>query len=98
MAKGDGCAAGAGETHFEYSAGCPSGFMPLVLAGLLLYLAAFSPGLGPVPWAVNAEIFPSQARPTPLPCLYFHLRFKVLLSFQGSRFNSGFGTKRLSLD
>ncbi|CAL8471078.1 g10620 [Coccomyxa elongata] len=62
MAKGDGCAAGAGETHFEYSAGCPSGFMPLVLAGLLLYLAAFSPGLGPVPWAVNAEIFPSQVR------------------------------------
>jgi len=34
--------------------------MPAILAGLLLYLAAFSPGLGPVPWAVNAEIFPSQ--------------------------------------
>ncbi|BDA45323.1 probable inositol transporter 2 [Coccomyxa sp. Obi] len=62
MAKGDGCTAGPEEEYFENSAGCPSGFMPLVLAGLLLYLAAFSPGLGPVPWAVNAEIFPSQVR------------------------------------
>ena len=26
----------------------------------MLYLAAFSPGMGPVPWAVNAEIYPVQ--------------------------------------
>lgn len=31
-------------------------------AGLMLYLAAFSPGLGPVPWAVNAEIYPLRLR------------------------------------
>lgn len=36
--------------------------MPLILGGLLVYLAAFSPGLGPVPWAVNAEIYSPQAR------------------------------------
>ncbi len=31
-------------------------------AGLILYLAAFAPGLGPVPWAVNAEIYPLAVR------------------------------------
>eukprot|EP00891_Asterochloris_glomerata_P003905 jgi/Astpho2/3905/Aster-04413 len=45
-----------------YSVGCPSGYMGMVLGSLLLYLAAFSPGVGPVPWAVNAEIYPSQVR------------------------------------
>jgi Sugar (and other) transporter len=29
---------------------------------MLAYLAAFSPGMGPVPWAVNAEIYPLQLR------------------------------------
>lgn len=58
MVRGDGCP--VVPESFRYSAGCPSNFMPAILAGLLLYLAAFSPGLGPVPWAVNAEIFPSQ--------------------------------------
>ena len=40
--------------------GCPSPFLPLIVAGVVLYLAAFSPGLGTVPWSVNAEIFPVQ--------------------------------------
>lgn len=30
----------------------------------MLYLAAFSPGLGPVPWAVNAELYPADVRGT----------------------------------
>ena len=55
------CPDGLGPAYL-YSAGCPSRFNPLVIACLLLYLAAFSPGLGPVPWAVNSEIFPLQAR------------------------------------
>ena len=29
---------------------------------MLAYLAAFSPGMSPVPWAVNAEIYPQQLR------------------------------------
>jgi SP family myo-inositol transporter-like MFS transporter 13 len=29
---------------------------------LCLYVAAFAPGLGPVPWAINAEIFPEHIR------------------------------------
>ena len=42
--------------------GCPSPHTRLIIACVLLYLAAFSPGLGPVPWAVNSEIYPLQAR------------------------------------
>lgn len=33
-----------------------------VLICMILYLAAFAPGLGPVPWAVNAEIYPTDVR------------------------------------
>ncbi|KAL6768760.1 hypothetical protein ACKKBF_B16085 [Auxenochlorella protothecoides x Auxenochlorella symbiontica] len=47
-----------------FSQGCPSSRAPLVLMGLMLYLAAFSPGLGPVPWAVNAELYPADVRGT----------------------------------
>lgn len=42
--------------------GCPSGYTYLILCCLVAYLAAFSPGLGPVPWAVNAEIYPLPVR------------------------------------
>jgi SP family myo-inositol transporter-like MFS transporter 13 len=34
----------------------------LAVAGLALYIAAFSPGMGPVPWAVNSEIYPEAYR------------------------------------
>ncbi|MCO5556402.1 hypothetical protein L7F22_009951 [Adiantum nelumboides] len=30
--------------------------------GLCLYIISFSPGMGPVPWAVNAEIYPLKYR------------------------------------
>lgn len=32
------------------------------VAGLTLYIAFFSPGMGPVPWAVNSEIYPEAYR------------------------------------
>jgi SP family myo-inositol transporter-like MFS transporter 13 len=32
------------------------------VAGLGLYIAFFSPGMGPVPWAVNSEIYPEAYR------------------------------------
>ena len=48
---------------YEYSAGCPSPYTAPIIAGLLIYLAAFAPGVGPVPWAVNAELYPQQACP-----------------------------------
>ena len=48
---------------YAHSAGCPSPYTAPVIAGLLIYLAAFAPGVGPVPWAVNAELYPQQVRP-----------------------------------
>ncbi|XP_068646335.1 inositol transporter 1-like [Aristolochia californica] len=32
------------------------------VVGLVLYIASFSPGMGPVPWAVNSEIYPEAYR------------------------------------
>jgi len=37
---------------------CPTQYSPMVLIGLCLYLVSFQSGLGPVPWIVNAEIYP----------------------------------------
>ena len=48
---------------YAHSAGCPSPYTAPIIAGLLIYLAAFAPGVGPVPWAVNAELYPQQVRP-----------------------------------
>ena len=41
---------------------CPNEFSWLTLATLVMYIVAFSPGMGPVPWTVNAEIYPNWAR------------------------------------
>lgn len=43
-----------------YTSGCPSPYTSLILVALLLYLAASSIGISPVPWAVNAEIYPLE--------------------------------------
>ncbi|KAL2921039.1 Inositol transporter 1, partial [Bienertia sinuspersici] len=34
----------------------------LAVVGLALYIAFFSPGMGPVPWTVNSEIYPEAYR------------------------------------
>ncbi|KAK7270046.1 hypothetical protein RIF29_22921 [Crotalaria pallida] len=34
----------------------------LAVLGLALYIAFFSPGMGPVPWTVNSEIYPEEYR------------------------------------
>ena len=36
------------------------GWLPLVC--LMVYIAAFSIGFGPLPWAMNAEMFPQEAK------------------------------------
>jgi SP family myo-inositol transporter-like MFS transporter 13 len=41
---------------------CPNAFSWLTLATLVTYIVSFSPGMGPVPWTVNAEIYPNWAR------------------------------------
>ena len=44
---------------YEY---CPSNYAWLTMAALVMYIVSFSPGMGPVPWTVNAEIYPNWAR------------------------------------
>lgn len=34
----------------------------LAILGLALYIAFFAPGMGPVPWTVNSEIYPQSYR------------------------------------
>ncbi|XP_077226567.1 inositol transporter 1 isoform X2 [Tasmannia lanceolata] len=41
---------------------CKSGPAWFAILGLALYIAFFSPGMGPVPWAVNSEIYPQAYR------------------------------------
>lgn len=41
---------------------CPSVYAWLTLAALCMYIISFSPGMGPIPWTVNAEIYPNWAR------------------------------------
>ncbi|KAJ4956434.1 hypothetical protein NE237_013217 [Protea cynaroides] len=41
-----------------------NGYGWLAVLGLALYIASFSPGMGPVPWAVNSEIYPEAYRGT----------------------------------
>ncbi|KAJ4790501.1 Inositol transporter 1 [Rhynchospora pubera] len=41
---------------------CSSGIGWFAVVGLALYIACFAPGMGPVPWAVNSEIYPEAYR------------------------------------
>ncbi|XP_070105094.1 proton myo-inositol cotransporter-like isoform X4 [Equus caballus] len=41
---------------------CPTPYSWTALLGLLLYLVFFAPGMGPMPWTVNSEIYPLWAR------------------------------------
>ena len=46
---------------FDY---CPSDYSWLVVFGLCLYLFFFAPGMGPMPWTINSEIYPTWSRST----------------------------------
>ena len=41
---------------------CPTEYASLAVFAMIFYLGMFAPGLGPMPWAVNAEIYPLWAR------------------------------------
>uniref|UniRef100_A0A7M4F8S5 Solute carrier family 2 member 13 n=1 Tax=Crocodylus porosus TaxID=8502 RepID=A0A7M4F8S5_CROPO len=41
---------------------CPTPYAWTALLGLILYLVFFAPGMGPMPWTVNSEIYPLWAR------------------------------------
>ena len=63
-ASGSSCSYGnvSGEWSLK---GCTArGDGILALLGLVMYLAAFAPGMGPMPWTINSEIFPQDFRST----------------------------------
>lgn len=41
---------------------CPSPYSWMTLVGLSTYIFAFAPGMGAMPWTINAEIYPLHAR------------------------------------
>ena len=43
---------------------CPTSTGWLVILGLCVYLFFFAPGMGPMPWTINSEIYPLWARST----------------------------------
>lgn len=44
---------------------CPDNrFAAMAIVALFLYIAFFAPGMGPLPWTVNSEIYPTWARST----------------------------------
>ncbi|WAR25198.1 MYCT-like protein [Mya arenaria] len=43
---------------------CPTDYSWMGIAGLGLYLMFFAPGMGPMPWTINSEIYPLWARST----------------------------------
>ncbi|XP_073475786.1 proton myo-inositol cotransporter [Aquarana catesbeiana] len=47
---------------------CPTSYSWTALIGLILYLMFFAPGMGPMPWTVNSEIYPLWARSTGNAC------------------------------
>ncbi|XP_057692171.1 proton myo-inositol cotransporter-like isoform X2 [Corythoichthys intestinalis] len=60
---------------------CPTSYSWVVLAGLLLYLTFFAPGMGPMPWTINSEIYPLWARSTGNACSAgINWTFNVILS------------------
>ncbi|GAB1299750.1 Proton myo-inositol cotransporter [Apodemus speciosus] len=57
----------AEDAHWAYSF-CPTPYSWTALVGLVLYLVFFAPGMGPMPWTVNSEIYPLWARSTGNAC------------------------------
>ncbi|RUS88604.1 hypothetical protein EGW08_003630, partial [Elysia chlorotica] len=43
---------------------CPSDYTWIALIGMAVFVFAFAPGLGPMPWTINSEIYPLWARST----------------------------------
>ena len=48
--------------HFSHCPGSSSASGWFILLALFIYLAAFAPGMGPMPWTINSEIYPLHVR------------------------------------
>ncbi|XP_067684460.1 proton myo-inositol cotransporter-like [Haliotis asinina] len=52
-------------SSFTFAYGyCPNNYSWMPVLGMVLFVFSFAPGLGPIPWTVNAEIYPLWARGT----------------------------------
>lgn len=60
--SGSSCSNGTTENWVWSSSWCPSAYSVISLIGLCLYLVSFAPGLGPMPWLINGELYPTWAR------------------------------------
>ena len=59
---GTECSEGTNERVIWAENWCPSPYSWLTLLGLSSYLLFFGPGLGPMPWTINSELYPLWAR------------------------------------
>lgn len=51
--------------NLKFSHGyCPTDYTWMAVLGLALFVLSFAPGLGPMPWTINSEIYPLWARST----------------------------------
>lgn len=71
------CLLGVGTVfHFELSSG------PLLLIFILGFIASFASSLGPIPWVIISEIFPTKTRGTAMSFAIFTLWIGVVLITQ----------------
>ncbi|KAH9489110.1 hypothetical protein Btru_042220 [Bulinus truncatus] len=53
------------ETFYKWAMEyCPSDYTWIALMGMAVFVFAFAPGLGPMPWTITSEIYPLWARST----------------------------------
>ncbi|KAK7102892.1 hypothetical protein V1264_021050 [Littorina saxatilis] len=61
---------------------CPTDYTWMSVLGLALFVLSFAPGLGPMPWTINSEIYPMWARGTGVAIsTMFNWIFNLAVSF-----------------
>ena len=46
----------------KISSVCDTQYSWMAVLGLVVYIMGFAPGMGPLPWTINSEIFPNWSR------------------------------------
>nr|CAD7448800.1 unnamed protein product [Timema bartmani] len=60
---------------------CPSHYSWIAVSALGVYLLFFAPGMGPMPWTINSEIYPTWARSfCNSVATSFNMMFNILIS------------------
>jgi SP family myo-inositol transporter-like MFS transporter 13 len=56
------CSSTHENSSWLFQSSCPNWLSFLPIIGICLYVFFFSPGMGPLPWTINSEIYPLWAR------------------------------------